>query len=506
MSDLSFNPLNEYRNKYAGTFKQIAEKTFGEMAAESMIDKRANKDLCNQIYAKRESLSTTKRSIKLWKTACVLLWILAVVCLIMVIFPAKLNDTLYMVANGVGAGLSVLFLLIKVHPTIKRLKKERDNLDEVVAGLEKKAWEQMASLNGLYNWEMFGKMVSAVMPQIEFDTCLSTSRLMDLKENYGWNHEDKPTRSVLYSHSGLINGNPFILWRTKEVNLIDREYSDSTKVEVVFTKRLASGEYLQEKKSERLYATHVAPYPEYTEKSSLIYACDAFPELSFSREKNTLKSRKFEKAGFDEIFGVESDLFTLVAKERMLELFKDSETGYGDNFSFEKNGKITTLSHEHLQSMNFDLNPELFKSFDFEKAQENFVSANTTYFKAFYFALAPLFCIPSYTKEGSGSKVSSMQISDYEYEAYANFIGQDKFKPEECATNCILKSERIDESTINVTAHGYKVEDKIYEKRVMASWGKIESVYVKWKCYTPVTKHTAVFLNDQAYGTYGKIN
>lgn len=60
MSDMSFNPLNEYRNKYAGTFRQIAEKTFGEMAAESMIDKRANKDLCNQIYAKRESNNNQK--------------------------------------------------------------------------------------------------------------------------------------------------------------------------------------------------------------------------------------------------------------------------------------------------------------------------------------------------------------------------------------------------------------------------------------------------------------
>ena len=496
MSDLSFNPLSEYRNKYRGAFEQIAEKTFAEMATESMIDKRANKDLCDQIYEKRGSLSTTKTHIKLWTTACVLLWILAALCLIMVIFPAKLNDTLYTVAHSLGTGLSVAFLLFKVHPSIKRLKKDRNNLDETVAGLEKQAWEQMAPLNKLYTWEMFGQMVSATIPQIEFDTCLTTPRLMDLKENYGWNHEDKQSKSVLYSQSGLINGNPFILWRTKEVNLIDWEYRDSTKVEVVFSKRLASGEYLSEKKSERLYATHVAPYPEYTEKTSLIYACDASPELSFSREKNKLKIRKFEKAGFDEIFGVESDLFTLVAKERMLELFKDSETGYGDNFSFDKNGKITTLSHEHLQSMNFDLNPEQFKGFDFEQAQENFVSANTTYFKAFYFALAPLFCIPAYTKEGSGSKVSSSEVSNYEYEAFANFIGQDKFKPEECATKCILKAEKIDESTINVIAEGYRVEDKVEEKRVMASWGKIESVYVKWKCYTPVTKQTTISLND----------
>lgn len=49
-------------------------------------------------------------------------------------------------------------------------------------------------------------------------------RLEDLKMTYGWDDSFNDGRSVLYSHTGLINGNPFVICRTKKMEMGTKTY------------------------------------------------------------------------------------------------------------------------------------------------------------------------------------------------------------------------------------------------------------------------------------------
>ena len=85
----------------------------------------------------------------------------------------------------------------------------------------------MAALNQLYDWDMLTRMMSQTVPRLEFDDYFTTQRLADLEKTYGWDGSFNEDRSVLYAHSGLINGNPFIICRTKKMEMGTKTYTGS---------------------------------------------------------------------------------------------------------------------------------------------------------------------------------------------------------------------------------------------------------------------------------------
>ena len=62
-------------------------------------------------------------------------------------------------------------------------------------------------------------MMSKTVPRLEFDPYFTTQRLADLRKSYGWDDSFNAERSVVYSHSGLINGNPFVICRTRKMEM-----------------------------------------------------------------------------------------------------------------------------------------------------------------------------------------------------------------------------------------------------------------------------------------------
>ncbi len=524
-----YNPLSEYRDVFSVRFKDIAENTFAELAAEAKIDVNANKETCRQIYSDEKNLASVKSRIRRNTTMCVLLWLALVGGGVAVGFKyAELDDSSLAIAV-VAFALVLLILFAGIHPRIKRLKSDRERLSRELKNLNDNAWEQMAPLNRLYDWDVLTRMMVKAVPKLEFDPYFTVQRLIDLKATYGWDDSFNAGRSVLYSHSGLINGNPFVICRTKMMQMGVKTYTGSKTITWTTSERGSDGHYHTVTHSEVLTATVTAPYPEYFEKTRLIYGNTAAPDLIFNRKQSNLASREnsaayrrarrqlrrkandLKKSDYammtNEEFEVVFDtrdrnnnqqfalLFTPLAQENMIQLLKDSKVGYGDDFDFCKQKMINVIIPDHIQRLNLDLNPDLYRSFDYEKAKRDFLSLNTEYFRAIYFALAPLLCVPMYQQirpqEAIYGRDMKMRSSFWEHEALANFWGNSYFKHPECVTDCILKTSRQDvqngDSLITVKAYGYRSVERVSHETVWGGDGKLHTVPVHWNEYLGVT-------------------
>ena len=491
-----YEPLTEYIYVFRERFKKVAEETFVELAAEAQGDIEANRETCRQLYKSQATLSSVKNRISCWTTWCVVLWISVIAGIILSIYKFEELSSSILISIGTYEIIAIVYLLMKVHPRLKQLKVERDSISSIVNKLQNEAWEQMAPLNRLYDWDILTRMMTKTVPRLEFDPYFTTQRLADLKRTYGWDDSFNTERSVLYSHSGLINGNPFIICRTRKMEMGNKTYYGSKTIHWTRREKGFDGKYHTVHHTQVLTASVTAPYPEYFEKTRLIYGNTAAPALIFYRKQSGLagkegslsfmwnrrslrkKARNLSNADFammtNEEFEVAFNtsnrnnnqqyalLFTPLAQESMLKLLKDNEVGFGDDFDFEKNKMINTIIPNHMQDIDLDMNPEQYKHFDYDKAQKDFHEINARYFRAIYFCLAPLLCVPMYQQVRPLHEIYGRNMKQHsafwEHEALANFWGQDKFMHPRCATDCILKTSQKkkseDGSIITVYAHG----------------------------------------------------
>lgn len=418
------------------------------------------------------------------------------------------------------------------------MKSERDKLTAKVDKLKKEAWQQMAPLNNLYDWDVLTRMMTKTVPRLEFDPYFTTQRLADLKATYGWSDSFNAGRSVVYSHSGLINGNPFVICRTRKMEMGTKTYYGEKTIHWTTEETDSDGKTRTVHHSETLVASVTAPYPEYFEKTRLIYGNTAAPDLIFYRKQSGLadsegslkfkmkrhslrkKSRDLSNADFammtNEEFEVAFDtsnrnnnqqyalLFTPLAQESMMNLLKDDTVGFGDDFDFGKQRMINVIFSKHMQSLNLDMNPQQYKGFDYDKAEADFYAINSRYFRAIYFCFAPLLCVPMYQQirpqEDIYGRNMQQHSSFWEHEALANFWGQGRFKHPSCVTNCILKTEQLqtigDNSTIKVNAYGYRTEQHLEYVSKWGGDGHLHHVPVYWDEYLPVTGSGMIYLKE----------
>ena len=533
-----YDPLTEYVNVFHNRFEEVAKKTFARLAGEAQVNAEENRDTCRQIYAAEDSLSGVKHRIR-WQTVwCVLLWccVGGMMAWAYMKYQELTADSLVIMGLAVAGALALLFM--KVHPRLKRLKQEREELTETVSKLKNKAWKQMSPLNSLYDWDILTRMMSQTVPRLEFDPYFTTQRLADLKASYGWNDSFNAERSVVYSHSGLINGNPFVICRTRKMEMGTKTYYGSKTIHWTTTERDSDGKCRTVHHTETLTASVTAPFPRYIEKTRLIYGNTAAPDLIFYRRQSGLagkenslsfkwkrrslrkKSRDLSNVDFammtNEEFEVAFDtsnrndnqqyalLFTPLAQESMLKLLKDEKVGFGDDFDFEKKKMINVILANHMQELNLDMNPNLYKRFDYEKAEADFYAINARYFRAIYFCFAPLLCVPMYQQIRPQNDIYGRDMqthsSFWEHEALANFWGQKHFKHPDCVTDCILKTKQEpgtgDSSTVTVYAHGYRSERRLTYVGKWGGDGEIHQVPVYWDEYLPVTGVGSFYMQE----------
>lgn len=533
-----YDPLTEYTNVFRERFKEVAENTFDKLARESGIDVEQNRKTCAQLYKDEDKLESVKTSRNHWNLWSVFLWFTVVVGVMFFVIMFEVWSWWLLTLIGMAVVAALLHFFLKALPSLKMLKKMREELEPRIKKQREEAWEQMAPLNRLYDWDVLTRMMSETVPRLEFDPYFTTQRLADLEKTYNWDDSFNAERSVIYSHSGLINGNPFVICRTRKMRMGYKTYYGSLTIHWTTRERDSDGEYHTVHHSETLTADVTAPYPEYEEKTRLIYGNTAAPDLTFSREKNNLagkekswefkvernklrkKARDLEHADFAMLTNEEFEvafntsnrnnnqqfalLFTPLAQESMMKLLKDKEVGYGDDFNFDKCRMINTICADHMQGIDLDMNPDLYQNYDFDKAKKDFHDINAQYFRAIYFCMAPLLCVPMYQQIRPASDIYGMDMprhsSFWEHEALANFWGQERFKHPECVTQCILKTKARkgsgDKSTVTVYAHGYRVEERL---TYISKWGRdgyLHDVPVYWNEYLPVTGTGKIYMEE----------
>lgn len=532
-----YDPLDEYANVFRDKFEQVAKDTFARLAEEAQVDVKANEETCRHLYDTEKIHSKVDETHGWYIFYWVALWGIVAGGPLWALFKYHDLSVWALILIGVAVAGALWLQLTKVNPRRKELQEQLNNLQQTINQYRDEAWQQMWPLNRLFDWDILARMMSQTVPKLQFDPYFTTQRLADLQQVYGWDGSFNEGRSVLYSHSGLINGNPFVLCRTRKMVMSTKTYEGSLTIYWTTEEKGSDGKYHIESHSQTLRAELEAPYPKYYEKTRLIYGNTAAPDLTFYREQSGLankegslsykwKHHKLQKKAQDlkngdfalmtnEDFEVAFDtsdrnnnhqyalLFTPLAQNTMLKLLKDKEIGFGDDFDFVKKKMINTIIPEHLQDMVIDFNPDQYSSFDYHKAETNFYEINARYFKAIYFALAPLLCVPMYQqirseKDIYGSDMPS-HSSFWEHEALANFWGQDKFKHPQCVTKSILKTEETvqdNQSVITVYAHGYRCERRLSYISKKGNDGQWHDVPVYWDDYQPVVGQGSMLIQE----------
>lgn len=528
MSEMIYDPLEEFRSTFAPRFHDICEQTFGQLASEAGVDLASNRETCRKLYAAEHQLDDIVSRISRRRVLSVLLWVAALGCLLAAIVMFRSLEVWLLALLFAAAAGIIVILFARVYPRSRLVKTQRDEVCQQADALRQEARAQMSPLNRLFDWDLFSRMAGRALPNLEFDPYFTTQRLADLKAVYGWSDDFNSGRSVIYSQSGLIRGNPFVVCRTRSMVAGTKTYHGSRTITWTETQRGSDGKLHTVHRSQVLHAEITRFCPFYPEETRLIYGNIAAPDLRFSRRHSGLAGRKrsvkykstlrqlrrlnndLEHANYamltNEDFEVSFDtrdrtdnvqfamLFDALAQQNMLALLKDGSVGYGDDFDFYKHQMINTIVSEHLQSMQFDMDPEQFVGLDCDKARDNFMSANTEYFRALYFALAPLLCVSPYQTIRPVSSIYGRDMrqesSFWEHEALANAWGEDRFKAPDCVTDSILKTSQQrnadGSSTLYVTSYGYRTEPRTEYVSVWGGDGRMHRVPVEWEEYLPV--------------------
>lgn len=526
MTEDVLSPLEQFP-AYKEKFREVAEKTFDELTSASGVDPEANRKLCKDIQDLKSSNEKTSKTLTWWTVLCVFMWIVAVVCAIVCISDGFQSGWLVPTLCIVGAIAMLVLLFWKIHPIIKKYKTLKNEQETQIKDKEQEAWDMMAPLNRLYDWDVFNRMMTQTVPRLEFDPYFTNQRLADLINSYGWDENFSKERSVVFSHSGLINGNPFVIARTRKMEWGTKEYKGELIVKWKTIEIDSEGKKHTRHHSETLRASVHKPYPEYYEKTRLIYGNTAAPDLNFTRDINDdrlevgsraykRKLKDIEKFSrdlkndfamatneeFEVLFTTTNRnnnqqyflLFTPLAQENMINIIRDGEHGYGDDFQFMKHRKLNTLTAEHMQDLPLDMNPHMFWNSNYDEAKQVFIQTTCENFRAIYFGFAPLLSIPMYQQIRPVSAIYGTEMprqsSYWEHEALANFWGEDKFADPSCVTHSILKTSenRKDDGTVEVQvrAYGYRTQERIDYVSKYCSDGNYYDVPVHWDEYLPV--------------------
>jgi hypothetical protein len=447
---------------------------------------------------------------------------------------------LKLVLAAVLAGLGVFLIFIiknKVSALVKKRDAELAALTSKRDALLAECWNQMNPLNELYDWNLPAEVIKITTPLIQLDKYFDINKFAYMAKKYDLSYLEDEFRSIHLVQSGSILGNPFFIKKDMIQQTIQKTYTGSLTITWTETRRDSEGHMETVHHTETLYANVTKPAPAYHYETYLIYANDAAPALSFSRQprvslgqsdKSIAKTverdeRKIHKASeeavddnghqFTEMWNPEFEslfhaldrdnevqfrlLFTPLAQKNELTLIKSKEP-YGDDFSFTKRKQLNVIYSWHSQSIDYSGDPAYFNDYDLENAKKKFIDYNNLYFQGLYFDMLPLLSIPLYQqnkpKEYIYDEGYSMNISPYEQEAMANAFDVNLFKPENAATDCILKASFLAKEgqcdRVKITAHAFTATNMVDYVSVHGGDGRFHQVPVNWVKYDPVEKDT----------------
>lgn len=535
-----YDPLERYRDDYLESFLKNAKAAFEELSQKAGVDREANKQLCLEIVTLSSSHEDIKSTIFKYSVFRIVCWV-AVAVLFLVWACPEGNSVPGVIALVLSIAIAI-WIFAKLNNKIAELRMDESLLDMQIQKKKDAAWEQMKPLNDLFDWDIPVKLIEKTVPKLQFDAFFTESRLQELQNEFGYDGSLNKKTSVLFSQSGQINGNPFVIADTKTFCMGEKTYTGYLTIHWTEIVEGFDGKSRRVFRSQTLSASITKPCPVYGKLSFVLYGNEAAPQLEFTRKPSGLteegfwqerrrkrKLRELKKFSgnlkdesqytlmgnheFETLFETKDRndeveyrlLFTPLAQRQMLSLIKDKRFGYGDDFSFFKEKKINVVVPGHLKDFELDTNPKQFFSYDFEQSKNEFVRISQGYFRRVYFALAPLLSIPLYQQMRTQKEIykdSKKKSSFWEWESIANFYGIDRFKHPDCVTDCILKTDCLQESEngerrIQVSAFGYAGHPRVDFISVFGGDGRFHQVPVPWTEYTPVSRQSEMSIEER---------
>lgn len=567
-----YEPLSLYRDSFKDEYAKNTAAFFYALVLASGVDESANSETVAVIRSLEKEIAKNTSSASNWKLLRILtVLLLASAVVVIGLFVGHLISSesastapglylsdgdqeadgvvspesvltaqgLFWLLTGIATLIStVFFLKEKLNPRIRFLGEVLAIQKEELASKMGEAWAQLSQLNRLYEWGMFAKLIQQTVPRLVLDPFFSLARLYELRESFGWDDDFNANKSVVFAQSGEINGNPFVLAETLDFEWGQKTYNGSITIswQELETQNRQSRWVTR---TQKLHATVIKPYPNYTRPKFLIYGNEAAPDLAFSRSPSSLsgsdggfidklrmkiKVKELENLSrnldddskftimsnreFDAMFySIDRDheiqyrvLFTPLAQQQMVMLLKDKTVGFGDDFQFVKSRMINFVHPAHLSGLDITAAPDLFKNYDLADARRFFNSYSNDYFKHLYFALAPLLTIPLYQQHRSHAdiykSVYGKTASFWEHEAIANFHGQAAFCHPESISENILKTRSDNNGNIDVTSHGFRGEERVEYVNMHGDDGNWHNVPVHWTEYLPVQQTTQLAIRE----------
>lgn len=97
-----------------------------------------------------------------------------------------------------------------------------------------------------------------------------------------------------FAHSGVLNGNPFVVARTLHHWMGTKTYENSIEISWTEQERDHNGRWQTVTRRQTLHASVTEPFPEYADRTIVIYGNEAAPNLSFGRSPSIFPSSKAE--------------------------------------------------------------------------------------------------------------------------------------------------------------------------------------------------------------------
>lgn len=531
-------PIRHYESFFRDEHARNVEQYFEDLVKQANIDEQLNIETVAELRSLEQGVHDTSSKRTWWKVG---LWS-SVATIVALVGGAIAGKSFYYLLIAPAIGLLVL-IFKKINPEISQLNDAVKELEGKRDEKTKEAWEQMAPLNALYTWDIARLIFMKSFPEVKLDPYFTSGRLIDLLQNYELSPEFNTGRSMLLTQSGSVLGNPFVVARFLQHWIGSYTYYGSLVIYWTETVRDAQGNYRTVQRSQTLTASVTKPFPEYAQRTSIIYGHESAPNLSFSRMPSKLsgmeegllnnwrkdhaikkvekKARKDVKTGdgqltmmankeFEAIFNaIDRDhevefrlLFTPLAQQQMVELLNDRSVGFGDDFAFSKSGMVNFVEPHHLGNLQLEGDPKIFHSLELAQARKFFNEFHNEYFRSLYFSFAPLFTIPLYGESRSMAVgkdiVENPESSFWEHEAMANYLGEANFAHPASVTRNILKttthSSPTSTNTVRVTAHGYQGIPRVDFIPMLGGDGNIHQVPVNWIEYIPVQRDSTMLV------------
>lgn len=531
-------PVDLYRTVFKAAHARNTSEFFEDLVRKSGVDEPANIKTIAQLRVLEQQVNDVNSRRTLWSVLRLAVIVAGVICLVV----AMTEQQLLWLIGVLGA---VAVVIGKLNPLINDVDVRLRLLKEQHDRKLEEAWTQMAPLNDLYDWEIVARLVQKTVPRLELDPYFANARLDELRNNFGWDDHFNRDRSVVFAHSGVLNGNPFVLARTLKHWMGTKSYHGSLHITWTEQVRDSNGRSTTQTRHQTLHASVEKPFPEYGHSPIVIYGNEAAPDLSFSRTPSKLskledgminnwrKGRAISKLEaksrdigngkgftvmanreFDALFGATDRdhevqfrlLFTPLAQQEMVKLLKDKEIGYGDSFEFAKLRMINLVKPAHMAETDISADPSSFHAYELAHGRTFFNEYHNDFFKSFFFGLAPLLAIPLYQQHRSHADiykdVYGRTSSFWEHESIANYFGEQRFQHQACVTRSILKTESKQESdgtqTVRVAAHGYRGDNRVDYVSVHGADGRYHQVPVEWVEYSAVQQDSSIIVQESA--------